>query len=108
MIIKTKELKEALQAVKPGIDSREIIEQTSNYLFSGSFIISINERISVRFPFQTDFECSIKADDLFSIVSRTASDIWSHSLSGCPSVTDSEVSMYFGELAKLLVIFPPY
>ena len=24
--------------------------------------------------------------------SRIASDIWSHSLSGCPSVTDSEVN----------------
>ena len=27
-----------------------------------------------------------------SIASRTASDIWSHILSGCPSVTDSDVN----------------
>ena len=30
-----------------------------------------------------------------SIASRTASEIWSQILSGCPSVTDSDVKRYF-------------
>jgi hypothetical protein len=36
--------------------------------------------------------------------SKTASEIWSHILSGCPSVTDSEVKKNFGELAKVVVM----
>ena len=39
------------------------------------------------------------------IASSTASEIWSHILSGCPSVTDSEVKKNFGELAKVVVMF---
>ena len=38
------------------------------------------------------------------IASSTASEIWSHILSGWPSVTDSEVKKNFGELAKVVVI----
>ena len=38
------------------------------------------------------------------IESKTASEIWSHILSGCPSVTDSEVKKNFGEEAKVVVM----
>ncbi len=37
------------------------------------------------------------------IASRMASEIWSHILSGWPSVTDSEVKSSFGEFMKLLL-----
>src|SRR3989304_7452565 len=36
--------------------------------------------------------------------SSTPSLIWSHSLSGCPSVTDSEVNISFGEDIKVLLM----
>jgi bacterioferritin (cytochrome b1) len=36
------------------------------------------------------------------IASKIASDIWSHILSGCPSVTDSEVNSHF------FICIPPY
>src|SRR5689334_14414622 len=54
------------------------------------------------------------------IASSTASDIWSHSLSGCPSVTDSDVRKDWGEdinvdwccgffsISILLLLFPVY
>src|SRR6266481_100647 len=38
------------------------------------------------------------------IASSTLSEIWSHSLSGCPSVTDSLVTNAFGFFIKLLII----
>src|SRR5579884_3260146 len=38
------------------------------------------------------------------IASRTASEIWSQSLSGCPSVTDSLVKNDFGLFIKLLKV----
>src|SRR6266571_2706825 len=38
------------------------------------------------------------------IASSTASEIWSHSLSGCPSVTDSLVKNAFGLFMKLLTV----
>src|SRR5260221_6332346 len=37
------------------------------------------------------------------IASSTLSEIWSHSLSGCPSVTDSLVKNAFGIFIKLLI-----
>src|SRR5450631_3113563 len=37
------------------------------------------------------------------MASRTASEIWSHSLSGCPSVTDSLVKNDLALLIKLLM-----
>src|SRR5436309_5249624 len=36
------------------------------------------------------------------IASRTASEIWSASLSGCPSVTDSEVNRYRRAIRRIL------
>src|SRR6266581_7830520 len=38
------------------------------------------------------------------IASSTPSEIWSHSLSGCPSVTDSLVKNDFGLFMKLLKV----
>src|SRR5947209_20619218 len=38
------------------------------------------------------------------IASRTPSEIWSHSLSGCPSVTDSLVKNDFGFFMKSLIM----
>src|SRR5712691_7358661 len=40
------------------------------------------------------------------IASSTPSEIWSHSLSGCPSVTDSLVKKDFGFFIKLLKVGP--
>jgi hypothetical protein len=37
-----------------------------------------------------------------SMASKIPSEIWSHILSGWPSVTDSEVNKYLGELKKQL------
>src|SRR5262244_1726464 len=37
------------------------------------------------------------------MASRTASEIWSAILSGCPSVTDSEVNRY----SSRAIVFPP-
>src|SRR5205085_2634238 len=41
------------------------------------------------------------------MASSTASDTWSHSLSGWPSVTDSEVKSRRGEFIKVLLMCPP-
>ena len=40
----------------------------------------------------------------FKMASRTASEIWSHTLSGCPSVTDSDVNNFFAIRSFLLTI----
>src|SRR5450759_1572399 len=39
-----------------------------------------------------------------NMASSTPSEIWSHSLSGCPSVTDSLVKKDFGLFIKLLKV----
>src|SRR5579864_9155299 len=41
------------------------------------------------------------------MASSTASEIWSHTLSGCPSVTDSDVKYSCGDCMKVVVIKSP-
>src|ERR1035437_8501787 len=43
---------------------------------------------------------------LARMASRIASDIWSHILSGWPSVTDSDVKRYCGSSRMLVIVLP--
>lgn len=69
MKIRTKELKQIFEKIKPGLAKKDIIEQAKNITFDGKFIFTYNENIGVFFPFETDFICSVPAQELMKIVS---------------------------------------
>jgi hypothetical protein len=65
------DLLEILQAVKPGLASKGIIEQFTHFIFSGNAVMTYNDEICVSHPFQTDFQCSVIADDLYKTLTGT-------------------------------------
>jgi len=57
-------LEKILSALKPGIASREIIEEMTHFTFTGDRVLTYNEEVCVSHPLQTDFGCSVSAQDM--------------------------------------------
>jgi hypothetical protein len=68
MQIKTSELKDILRSIKPGLATKAIVEQATHFVFSGEDVFTYNDKISISFPLDTDFECSVPADLFYGIV----------------------------------------
>lgn len=49
----------------------------SYFFFSGDSIITYNDKISIQYPFKTDFSLFVNANDLYKIVSKLTADILS-------------------------------
>jgi hypothetical protein len=69
------DLLRVLTRVKPGVAKKGIVEQFTHFIFTGKEIITYNDDISICHPFETDFKCSVKADDLFKILSGIKNDV---------------------------------
>lgn len=69
-----KELLKVLESVKPGIASRGVVESMAYFLFSGTDIITYNDKISIQHPFKTDFNLFVKADDLYKMMTKLSVD----------------------------------
>jgi len=59
-----------LLKVKPGLAAKDIIEEMTHYLFTGSDVIAYNDRICVQHPLETDFICSVDASVLESTLTK--------------------------------------
>ncbi len=70
MKISTEHLLTVLKIVKPGLAKREIIDKSTHFIFSGSDVLTYNDRICISYPLKTDFECSVPAAEFFKIVSN--------------------------------------
>ncbi len=73
MKIQTKEFQEILSKLQPGISQKKFVEQATHYIFTGKRICSYNDKISVSYPFVTDFQCSISSETFFQVVSKLTS-----------------------------------
>jgi len=69
-----KKLLNALEKVKPGIASKEIVESMTYFHFSGKNIVTYNDKISIQHPLKTDFNLFVKANDLYKIISKLPAD----------------------------------
>ena len=63
------ELLQILSAVKPGLSQKDIVEQSSHFIFTGEEIITYNDQICISYPFKTDFKCSVDANNLYKLLS---------------------------------------
>lgn len=72
--VRREELLTILERVKPGINSSDTISLMSYFFFSGTDVVSYNNRISVQYPFKTDFSLFTKASDLHKILSKLTTD----------------------------------
>lgn len=68
MKINRNELLQALAKVKPGLSSKGIIEQANHFIFTKEGIATYNDFICINFPFKTDLQCSIKADEFYKLL----------------------------------------
>ena len=72
--MKTKELLNVLEKVKPGISSKNTNESMSYFYFSGKDVITYNDKISIQHPFQTEFSLFVNANDFYKLISKISTD----------------------------------
>jgi DNA polymerase III sliding clamp (beta) subunit (PCNA family) len=75
MKISRQELTEALSIVKPGIASKDIIEQSTSFAFLEGRVVTYNDEISISHPIAgIDFEGAVKAEELYGLLSKLSKD----------------------------------
>lgn len=74
MKIAREKLLSALTAVQPGLASKEIIEQTQSFIFRDGHVTTYNDEVSVRHPVELDISGAVKAEELHTLLKRTAAD----------------------------------
>lgn len=74
MEISRKELLSVLESVKPGVASKDANDSMAYFLFSGTDVVTYNDKISIQHPFKTPFSLFVKASDLHKIMSRLTED----------------------------------
>lgn len=74
MRIDKNEFLQALVQVKPGISSRERVDQSSSVVFSDGKLVAYNEQIMVMAPFDIGFEGAVRAEELFGILNKLSAE----------------------------------
>ncbi len=66
------ELLDALEKTKPGLASKELIEQSTFFVFTGGMIVTYNDEISVAHPMKAieGIEGAIKAEELYNLLKK--------------------------------------
>jgi len=74
MKINKKELLKKLEDTKPGLANKDIIEFTNAFSFTGKYITTFNDEISVFCPLKSDIKGTVIAKEFFTIVNKIAPD----------------------------------
>ena len=75
MNINKETLKQALEIVKPGLSSKSVIEQSTNFCFIKGKVVTYNDEISVRHPVEgLELEGAIPAENLYKFLSKIKED----------------------------------
>lgn len=99
MKIKTKDLQEALTAVKAGLANKEIIEQTTSFCFLNGVVCTYNDEISVRCPISgLNVTGAVSADLLYKVVQKIKGDEIDI------TVTDMELLLTSGKASSGLIL----
>lgn len=69
-----KELLEALTAIKGGLASKEMIEQSTSFVFQEGNVYTYNDEISVSHPLDLDFEGAIQAKELLAYLNKVKAE----------------------------------
>lgn len=71
MSISKKLLLEALEIVKPGLASKEVIEQSTSFAFMGDRIVTYNDEISISHPVEgLEIKGAIQSSELYLILKK--------------------------------------
>ena len=70
MQINKQKLLNALEAVKPGLANRELIEQSNTFGFVNNKIVTYNDSISIQAPIDLDIEGAVDATKFYGIINK--------------------------------------
>ena len=80
-IIETQELLEKLKLLQPGIANKDFIESTTHYFFTGTHIITYNDKICISVPFEIDSKpFSIKAVDFYKVIQGIKEETFNYNI----------------------------
>lgn len=70
--MKTNELKKCLELVKPGLASKELIEQSTCFIFDTGRVYTYNDLLSVSCPVSgiDDLSCAVQATELYKLIAK--------------------------------------
>ena len=91
MKIERQKLLETIEIVKPGLASKEFIEQSTSFAFQAGKLITFNDEISVSHPIDLDIEGTVKAEELHGLLSKMKGEVIDFDLS------DDEVQLKCGK-----------
>ena len=75
MKINKKELQTALETVKPGLATQEVIEQSTSFAFMKDKVVTYNEEISISHPVKDlNLTGAVKAEELYKLLSKITKD----------------------------------
>jgi len=71
--MKKQELLKALKQVIPGV-GKDMIPGADSFLFDKDWIRTYSDTISISYPFKSEINCSIKANEFFKVLQKMKSD----------------------------------
>lgn len=75
MKINKKQLQEGLAIVKPGLASKDMIEQATSFAFINGCVCTYNDEISISHPIEgLELQGAIKANELYQLLSKMRND----------------------------------
>jgi DNA polymerase III sliding clamp (beta) subunit (PCNA family) len=70
MKINRQQLLDALEAVRPGLAEKEIMVQTTAFMFHDKRVFTYNDQIAISHASPVDIEASVKSDEIYSLLKQ--------------------------------------
>ena len=80
--MKRSEFASALKLLLPGIETGGILEGAETFMFCGEWIKSHNGRITIAFPYSTEFRGSVQAMEFWRVLEKMKSEDFSLEMDG--------------------------
>lgn len=74
MKVDRQKLIDILSKIKPGLAKKQIIEESTHFIFTGEDVLTYNDNICIIHPFKTDFKCSVIANEFYKIITNIEID----------------------------------
>ena len=74
MKVEVQSLSNALNAVKPAVSKRSILEQMTHFIFTEDAVTAFDNQICISYPIETGLRCTVKADSMLRFITRVDSE----------------------------------
>lgn len=74
MNVNRKELVNILSALRPGLNKKELIQQSSHFIFFKDKIAVYNDKICITHPYKSELEFSVKGEEFYQLLNGISDD----------------------------------